>query len=168
MQLINDIEIRLAVEDDFETIFSIWMDGIENSFNKDLIDEAILKEKFSRNFQNRCGIFNYWVAIKDNEILGWQSLTKFSYNPFKENIYAESSTYISRKCRFKGIGQLLIGYVMQQAEKSQLEYIAGFVSTANMAARKITKETGWVEIGEMPLSLKGDNSYTKMMLIRPV
>ena len=164
----SQIDIRLAKDEDFETIFRIWLDGIENSFDKNVIAETVLKDKFKENFNSRKGIFNFWIAEHNNEILGWQSLIKTSYNPFRENLYAESSTYIDKQCRFKGVGQMLIDYVMKEAEKSQLEYILGFVSVANKAARKITKETGWVEIGEIPRSLKGKNTHPKMLLIRPV
>jgi len=165
----NDkILIRLANDADFDAIFLIWLDGIENSFDKNTFDEAVLKEKFNLNFNNREGIFNFWVAILGNEIIGWQSLIKTSYNPFRENTYAESSTYIKRNCRFKGLGQLLIAYVMKEAENSQLEYVIGFISVSNLAARKITKETGWVEVGEVPPSLKGSNNYPKILLMKPV
>lgn len=163
------IQIRLAIQNDFETIFSIWLDGISNSFEYKEADKDNLKEKFTSNFNQRQGIFNFWVAVDTkNNIWGWQSLIKTSNNPFRQNTYAESSTYISKNNRFKGIGKLLLDYVMQEAEKSNLEYVIGFVSINNEAARKITKETGWIEVGQIPGSKKRNDTFAKTFLIRPV
>ena len=163
------IQIRLATENDFETIFSIWLDGINNSFEYNEVDEDNLKEKFTSNFNQRQGIFNFWVAMDtENNILGWQSLIKTSNNPFRQNTYAESSTYISKSNRFKGVGKMLLDYVMKEAEMSSLEYVIGFVSITNEAARKITKETGWIEVGQIPASKKRNNTFEKTFLVRPV
>lgn len=165
----NDITIRLANENDLEPIFSIWIEGINNSFDKNNFNITTLKEKFRSNFYQRNGIFNFWVAIdSENKIWGWQSLIKASNNPFRENTFAESSTYISKQNRFKGIGKLLLEFVINEAEKSQLEYIIGFVAIENEAAKKITQETGWIEVGKIPNSKRNNSEIKKSILIRPV
>lgn len=164
-----DIKIRLAVDSDFETIFSIWLDGISNSFDSHKASEDGIKSKFLSNFKSREGIFNFWVAEDiDNNILGWQSLIKASNNPFKANTYAESSTYISKTNRLKGVGKALLEFVMIEAEKSNLEYVIGFISLENEGAKKITQETGWIIVGEIPASKKGNNNIKKSFLVRPV
>lgn len=165
----KNVAIRLALDNDFESIYQIWLEGIENSFDAKRFDQNELKQKFKDNFEKREGIFNYWVATDfESNILGWQSLIKFSNNPFRQNTYAESSTYITKNTRFKGLGKMLLDYVMQEAEKSSLEYVIGFVSLSNDAARKITEETGWVKVGIMPNSKKGENKFLKSFLVRPV
>jgi len=165
----ENTQIRLATDNDFEDIFSIWLDGINTSFDKELIEENTLKEKFSLNYSSRQGIFNFWVAVDNqNNVLGWQSLIKTSNNPFRENTFAESSTYISNENRYKGVGKLLLDFVMKEAEKSPLEYVIGFVSIHNEAAKKITQETGWVEVGQMPPSKSNNSNILKSFLVRPV
>ncbi|ANI90231.1 hypothetical protein A9P82_13590 [Arachidicoccus ginsenosidimutans] len=165
----QNIKIRLAEDEDFEQIFSIWLEGIYNSFEDDNIDLDTVKKKFSSNFFQREGIFNFWVAVdEEDKVLGWQSLIKCISHPVKENIYAESSTYISKNIRSDGLGKLLLDFVIQEAEKSSLEYIIGFVSLTNEAARKITSQTGWIEIGIIPPSKKGSNKFQKIFMIRPV
>jgi len=161
--------IRLANDDDFEQVYAIWLDGIHNSFDYKSKDMKKIEQKFASIFFQRQGIFNFWIATdENNKILGWQSLIRTSNNPFRENIYAEASTYISKDNRYKGMGKALLDYVMQEAEKSDLEYITCFVSVANEAAKKITEETGWIEIGVIPASKKGENKFVKSFLIRPV
>jgi L-amino acid N-acyltransferase YncA len=169
MDYLNEnISIRIATDDDFEAILLIWLEGINNSFDISKSDKEKILEKFRYNFNQRHGIFNFWVAVdSENKIWGWQSLIKTSNNPFRENTFAESSTYISRGNRFKGIGKLLLEFVINEAEKSKLEYIVGFVSLENNAAKKITQETGWIEVGKIPDSKKGNN-IQKSFIIRPV
>ena len=165
----DNIKIRLAKDDDFEVIFSIWLEGIKNSFDTNQFDKEKLKTKFCSTFFQRQGIFNFWVAVDiDKNIWGWQSLIKCFNHPFKENIYAESSTYISKGYRFKGLGTQLLDFVIKEAEKSSLEYVIGFVATINEAARKITQETGWIEVGGIPASKKNKNGIAKTFLVRPV
>ncbi|MEE1944040.1 GNAT family N-acetyltransferase [Pedobacter sp. KR3-3] len=166
---LETISIRLALDEDFETIYAIWLEGIENSFDKKAADEQAVRQKFRSNFQERQGIFNYWVAVDVNrDILGWQSLIRYSNNPFRQNTYAESSTYIAKQTRTKGVGKLLLEYMLKEAEKSELEYVIGFVSLTNVAARKITEETGWIEVGIIPPPKKGDYIFPKSFLVRPV
>lgn len=165
----QNIKIRLAQDEDFEQILSIWFEGIGNSFNIENAHIEIVKEKFTSNFFQRQGIFNFWVAVdKREKILGWQSLIKCFYNPFRQNTYAESSTYIAKSTRFKGLGKLLLDFVMKEAEKSELEYVIGFVALKNEVAKKITMETGWIEVGKIPSSKKYENEFPKSFLIRPV
>jgi phosphinothricin acetyltransferase len=166
---ITNFIIRLALDNDFEGIYQIWLEGVENSFDTNCFTETELRQKFKDNFQKRKDIFNFWVALDTtNKVLGWQSLIKTSNNPFRENIYAESSTYIAKDNRYKGVGKALLEFVMKEAEKSELEYVIGFVSIENEAAKRITEETGWLVIGEIPPSKKGKNNIIKSFLVRPV
>lgn len=165
----ENMKIRLATDNDFEAIFSIWLDGISNSFEYKETDKDKIKVKFTSNFNQRQGIFNFWVAVDiQNKVLGWQSLIKTSSNPFRENTFAESSTYIAKYCRIKGIGKQLLEYVINEAEDSQLEYIIGFVAIQNEAAKEITRQTGWIEVGQIPNSKKYSNEIKKSFLVRPV
>ena len=161
--------IRLATDADYDNIYAIWLEGIENSFDRSPEDHPHIEAKFRQNFEQRHGIFNFWVATDaEGHILGWQSLTKFSNNPFCQTTHAESSTYLAKQTRFKGLGKQLLAHALQEAEKSSLEYVMGFVSLANEAAKKATRETGWIEVGAIPRSKKGKNTFTKSLIVRPV
>ncbi|PZF71775.1 GNAT family N-acetyltransferase [Taibaiella soli] len=165
----SKIKINLARDCDFERIFSIWLDGIGNSFDDRELSIETLKERFWTNFSQRKGIFNFWVAIDEQEqILGWQSLIRVSNNPFLYDKHAESSTYISRSNRQDGIGERLLDFVIKEAEKSELEYVVGYISVKNDSALKIIERTGWQVVGQMPASLKGKSKIEKYFIVRPV
>lgn len=164
----SNFTIRLAEDADFDRIYEIWTEGVENSFDVRQFDEVDLKEKFRQNFNDRQGIFNFWIAVgPEDTILGWQSLIRVSNNPFRQHTMAESSTYVSKNNRFKNLGKILLDHVLQEAENSSLEYVIGFVALNNEAAKKITRETGWIELGAMPLS-KSNKELPKSFLVRPV
>jgi L-amino acid N-acyltransferase YncA len=160
------INIRLATDNDLEAILKIWLDGIDKSFDISTVDMDLVIEKFKINFSNRFGSFNFWVAVDSSDsVIGWQSLIKCFDHPLKENIYAESSTYIAVETRIKGIGELLLNHAIKEAGKSGINFLVGFVATNNTAAKKITRATGWVEIGLMPA---GNTSLAKHFLIRAI
>jgi L-amino acid N-acyltransferase YncA len=163
------IKIRLAEDTDFEEIYTIWLEGIHNSFDYTTADMEKVREKFASNFFSRNGIFNFWLAVDENErILGWQSLIPASNHPFRVRTLAESSTYISKLNRFKGVGKCLLEHVMAEAEKSELEYVVGFVALTNEAAQRVTTGTGWHVVGSIPDSKKKKDTIKKLYLIRPV
>lgn len=163
------MEIRLAQDQDFEDIFEIWLSGIGSSFNVSSINIEFVKEKFKLNFLKRKDIFNYWVAVDTaQKILGWQSLNKMTVNPLKEDLFAESSTYIHKDARKMGIGELLVAHAMKEAEKSNLQFVTALINDTNEAVRKIATDTGWTIVGEMPSSPKQDNKFKKLFIVRPV
>ncbi|HVW99908.1 MAG TPA: GNAT family N-acetyltransferase [Candidatus Babeliaceae bacterium] len=165
----NEFEIRLALDDDFETIFSIYRQGMENSFSIEEFNMNELTVKFRQNFSSRHGICNFWVAVDfSKNILGWQSLIQSSNNPFRENLYAESSTYIAKDNRFKGVGKALLAHAVSEAEKSHLHYLIGFVTVDNAASVKIVKETGWIGLGVIPPNSKSSNKFPQMLFVRPL
>lgn len=159
--------IQLARDEDFEDIFEIWLQGINESFHTENIDINLIKKSFHNNFLKRRGIFNYWVALNlDNKILGWQSLNKTTANPLKEEYFAESSTYIDKNVRNSDIGSLLLDHVFREAEKSQLHYIIAFIAEKNHPVRKIASNLGCTEIGKLPYSKKIENNINKLLVIK--
>ena len=144
-------------------------EGISNSFDISTMDTNLVIANFKSNFYSRQGTFNFWVAVDNTDnVIGWQSLIKCFDHPFKENIYAESSTYVAKHNRFKGLGELLLNHVILEAKKNNIEYLVGFVATNNAAAKKITKATGWIEVGIIPTSSENKSNLTKSFLIRPL
>ena len=164
---IGDVIIRLATDDDLNRIFEIWLQGTGDVFTGDDLKNA--KRKFESNFYCRNGIFNFWVAEdKSGVIQGWQSLLPCSNNPLRHNKMAESSTYLSEEFKFKGIGKLLLHTAISEAEKSDLEYIIGYVSENNSASLKLTQEAGWNRLGLLPASQKTKGSPNKFIMVKVV
>nr|WP_199076938.1 GNAT family N-acetyltransferase [Pedobacter sp. ASV19] len=163
-----NITIRPALDSDYDSIYQIWMEGVEISFDLEKVNLIEAAQNFKSNFKCRNGVFNFWVAIVDDKIVGWQSLIRNSYHPFRQNALAESSTYLSKHYRFGGLGQMLMNYAIEEAKKSALEYIIGHVVTTNKAALKITKETGWQIVGVLPPSPTAGEEISKYLMVRPV
>lgn len=165
----NNFTIRLAIDEDFEEVFVIWVEGISSSFDSSSLDKGELYKKFKSNFLKRSGIFNYWVAVSENnEIAGWQSLNKCTVNPIKENHFAESSTYVKKEFRKYGIGEILLTHVTEFAKASSLQYITAYISNENIAIRTITTKLGFIEIGQLPSNSKSALNINKLFIIKPL
>lgn len=163
------ITIRPAADEDFTEIYKIWLEGIGNSYDISCLDMDTVQRQFQSNFFNRHDIFNFWVAENSKDgILGWQCLVPASNNPFHTNKYAESSTYIRKGCRLSGLGKALLNFAVNEAEKSSLEYVIGFVSVTNDISKRIVHDTGFVEVGLIPVPIKDPKQIQRHLFIRPV
>lgn len=164
----NIFTIRLANDEDFEEIFTIWLDGISFSFDLTFINQVEIKEKFKSNFYLRFGIFNYWLAISEaSEITGWQSLNKCTTNPLKDNHFAESSTYIKKVFRKDGVGELLLNYVFKEAKKSPLKYITAYISSENKGVNILIEKVGFIKVGQLP-DLNLPEGSSKFFIVKPL
>jgi L-amino acid N-acyltransferase YncA len=160
------VNIRLALDKDLETIVGIWFEGLEASFPVGSFEKSNIRQRFRENFDSRKGIFNYWVAEDKDRILGWQSLSQATTNPLKENLFAESSTYVRKEARALGVAEKLLSYVIDEARLSDLRYLVAYVAKDNLAVRKLAVATGWVEIGELPTCSDGKTGKPKLFIVR--
>ena len=171
MTVDSKFKIRLAKNEDFEEVYAIWLEGISSSFDTSALEKIVVYEKFRNNFLKRSGIFNYWIAVsEENEVAGWQSLNKCTVNPIKENHFAESSTYVKKEARKYGVGEFLLTYVTETAKASTLQYITAYVTAENTAIRAITSKLGFVEIGVLPSNSKTKQTTmkNKIFIIKPL
>jgi L-amino acid N-acyltransferase YncA len=149
------MEIRLALEEDYDEIFETYWENVKYTFPVNIPDKAAFKIDFERYFKMRRGIFNYWIAIDGNNILGWHSLNPISHNPLKTEWRAESSVYVKKKFRNKSIGSELIKYVLSVAKKHpHLYLIVGWVCKTNESSMKMLEKSGAVVLSEIESSKK--------------
>jgi L-amino acid N-acyltransferase YncA len=154
------MEIRLALEEDYDEIFEIYWENIKQIFPINIPDKAAFKMKFETYFRMRRGIFNYWVAIVENSILGWHSLNPISHNPLKAEWRAETSIYVKNNFKNQNIGSELLKYVLRIAKKHpHLYLIIGWVSKTNESSVKMLKKAEAVFLSEIEGSkkIKTDN-----------
>lgn len=164
----NNFLIRLANDEDFEEIFTIWLDGILISFDQSSMSQSELKVKFEQNYSLRSGIFNYWIAVsKTNEMAGWQSLNKCTTNPLKDNFFAESSTYIKKDYRNEGVGELLLNHVFGEAKNSSLKYITAYISCENKGINLLCDKVGFTTVGQLP-NLNPAERLSKLFIVKPL
>jgi L-amino acid N-acyltransferase YncA len=151
----NDIHIRLADADDFESIFEIWSDGLD--YENSTLNTALLKETFYSNFLNRKSFFNFWVYQPDKNVTAWCSILRAFSHPLKATSEAEVSLYVEKKYRNSGIGEILMKFVFNELSKSEIKNVWGFAKKENSTSIKMCQHSGMVVCGE---------TLTKKILIK--
>ena len=141
--------VRHANIEDFETIFNIWM---ERPGAKPLKPNHAVEYRdslFMRLRIDHSG-FGTWVYEDETgQILGWQSLAPFRANPAIRNSMAEFSMYVSKKARNSGVGRKLMAATLAHADRSQLEYVIGYVAEPNIAMLHICGSQGFTRGPDM-------------------
>lgn len=163
------MKIRLASDKDFDEVFEIWRDGNDRLIFLSESSTKILEETFRQNFQNREGIFNFWIASNSRgTIVGWGSLIKASNNPFRMDICAETSIYIGTEYINKGYGVELLQYIIKEAKSSVLSFLTTYISPTNESSFRLAKKFGFIETS-VRLNYQSQNTrFEKILLINPL
>lgn len=147
---ILNLTLRAAVTNDFDSIHDIWIEEL-NKLTEDRQVKGAFSKKFKENFQNRNDTYNFWVAeTTDKCIVGWQCVLNVFNNPFRANLYGESSTYISGNYRNMGLGKKLLSYATMRSKENGLAYLIGVVSKNNIVAKKLLDDLAWQQVLDLP------------------
>lgn len=87
-----------------------------------------------------------FVALEDNEVLGWAALTPVS----SRCVYAgvgEVSVYVSENARGKGVGKLLLSELVADSERNGYWTLQSGIFPENTASVKIHEACGFRIIG---------------------
>ena len=143
----------MAKDFDFEQIIEIWTEGIKETFpSLQLTDFE--RERFSTNFFNRQP-FHFWVVEKEEKVVGWQSHIPCTNSPLKYKLYAETSIYVRQEFRgSKAAYQLYLHSLDYLKRATEIMFLFGYISLENVAALKIAKSFGFVQIGIIPNCVK--------------
>lgn len=146
----------MAQDSDFERIFLIWKEGIKETFPSLSLSEE-KEEKFKNNFFNRKP-FHFWIAERDNEVIGWQSHIPCTNNPVKFQLYAETSIYVSKEFRGSKAAYLLYSHSLKFLKDStEIMFLFGQIALNNVPALKIATSFGFEQIGIIPECNKNGN-----------
>jgi phosphinothricin acetyltransferase len=87
-----------------------------------------------------------FVAIENNEILGWVALSKVSNRCVYEGV-AEVSIYIAENYRGKGVGKILMENVIKESEANGIWTLQSGMFAENEATIALHKIVGFRIIG---------------------
>jgi len=139
--------IRQADINDLHDIVRIFEIGAIQSLGF-TIEESDLYGYFQNHLISQNDTFKIWVAVYGDKVIGWQSILPTRVNPFVRPFFGESSTYVEPS-GIKGVATALLKHAMQECSKSQLQYIIGYVSATNAAAKHIVEKLGWELAGDL-------------------
>lgn len=158
------MNVRMAQNADFEQIYGIWTEGIKETFPS-LQLSPIEADKFKANFLNRQP-FHFWVAERENRIVGWQSHIPCTNSPLKFQLYAETSIYVSPEHRGGRAAYLLYADSLNHLRSStDIMFLFGYIALDNNPALKIATFFGFEQIGVIPPCEKNGNKIAEKFFV---
>lgn len=152
-----EFRIRPADVEDSSAIYQIWRDGSAISLGAELPTTVDYEPQFREKIGQQDDTFKFFVAEgEDGVIGGWISLTPFRSNPAVRQVMAELSAYVRTDMLRSGIITRLIEHTWKHAERTPLQYINAFISSANQTALVAAINVGFLIIGTLPASPKSN------------
>ncbi len=139
------ITVRLATLDDAPAVMAIYNAEVESQVSTfDLVARTLDEQR--RWLAQRSGAFSTVVAVLDDEVVGFASLS-----PYKERAAyrttVEDSVYVSRRHPRLGIGRTLMDHVIDIARDSGFHSIIARIEASGVASRALHEACGFELVG---------------------
>jgi L-amino acid N-acyltransferase YncA len=142
---VHGIHIRTAIADDAVAIAEIYNQGIE--------DRVATYETRRRTAEDQqtwlqlnAGHYPAVVAQIDGEIIGWAGAGPYRDRECYRGI-GEFSMYVHRDWRQRGVGDLLLAGLINEAERLGLWKLLSRIFLFNEASRALCRKHGFREVG---------------------
>jgi len=142
------VEIRHATKDDLDTVLAIFNHEIVNGVNS-WDTEPIVGTNRQRWFDAHGDpAYPLLVAESTPGIVGWSSLSKWAPHGAYDRT-AETSIYVHRDKRRRGIGSSLLAELISVAGQVGHHTLIGRAEVSNQASRQLHLRAGFRSVGIM-------------------
>lgn len=155
--------IRIANIDDSKCIVNIYNEAIINRKNA-ILDEINLID-YQNEFKMRDLVeYPIFVAISDENIIGWISISPYRANRRAYSKSKEVSFYIDSNFIGKGIGTKLLQFVIDSKKSITFDNLFAILLANNQASINLLKKFGFSLWGYMPKVLDMDGSRNDALI----
>jgi len=141
----SPISVRLATQDDAESIMAIYNVEVGNHTSTfDLVPRELDEQR--RWIAQRSGAFSAVVALLDDEVVGFASLSPYKERPAYRTT-VEDSVYVSRDHPRLGIGRILMDHMIGLARDSGFHAVVARIEASGMASRALHEACGFELVG---------------------
>ncbi|TKG96656.1 N-acetyltransferase family protein [Puteibacter caeruleilacunae] len=141
------IDILAATTEDIQIITDIYNQAIRDTVATFDTDEKSITDRTDW-FNQHDDTFKILVAKKDNQVIGWASLSKWSARSAYDKT-AEISVYIDEHQQGLGAGKLLMKKIVEHAYTTDLHTIISRIAGDNDISVHLHKKYGFTIIGTM-------------------
>lgn len=143
---VGEIEIREATHDDAPAIARIYNQGIEDRMAT-LETELRSPEERAAWLAAREARHPVLVAVDgDVAVLGWASLNRFNPRPAYDHV-ADFSVYVAREARGRGVGNMLLGALVERAHALGYHKLVLAAFPHNAAGMRLYERHGFRTVG---------------------
>lgn len=138
---IMNVSIRPFSRSDWTAVSSIYHQGLETrnaTFETGVPDYDVWIKKFHPHL--------LWVAVLNNEIVGWAGLQPVSVRKAYEGV-VEVTIYVDSNHGGKGIGSALMKHLVSESENAGIWTLYASIFQENTASIRLHLSAGFREIG---------------------
>ncbi|MEI7619795.1 MAG: N-acetyltransferase family protein [Actinomycetota bacterium] len=141
----GDISIRLATLADAEAILEIYNHEVVHTVATfDLVARSLDEQR--QWLSDRSGAFAAIVAISDNAVVGFGSLSPYKERPaYRTSV--EDSVYVHTGHQGRGIGKLLVTELLNIARVSGFHAVFARITASSTASRGLHSSCGFHLVG---------------------
>ena len=153
------IEIDKLLEDDWESVRRIYLEGIETG-NATFETEAPDWDSWDSTHLKTPRL----VARESNEVIGWAALSPVS----RRRVYAgvaEVSVYVAKRARGGGVGRLLLSALISEAERSGVWTLQAGIFPENESSIALHEACGFRKVGRRERIGKLDDVWRDVILM---
>ena len=159
----DGIQIRSALADDAAAIAEIYNQGIE-----DRVATYETKRRTAEDqrtwLQSVAGRYPVVIAQIDGEIIGWAGAGPYRERECYRGI-GEFSMYVGRDWRRRGVGDLLLGGLISEAERLGLWKLLSRIFPFNEASRALCRKHGFREVGVYEKHARLDGRWLDVVIV---
>lgn len=145
----SDILIRVANRNDWPAIIDIYNQGIDDGCNA--FTAHISVESQNGWLENHDGVgFAIFVAEVNGHVVGWISLSPYRKERRAFRKTGETSYYIDRQFRGRGIGGRLMEYALMKAHDFGFDALLAFLLDSNTVSVRLLEKYGFKQWGHLP------------------
>jgi L-amino acid N-acyltransferase YncA len=159
----NGVRVRNATLDDAAAIAEIYNQGIEDRVATYETEprSAEAQQAWLRSITGR---YPAVVAHIDDEIVGWVGAGPYRTRECYRGI-GEFSMYVRRDWRGGGVGDLLVGALISEAERLGLWKLLSRIFPFNEASRALCRKHGFREVGVYEKHARLDGRWLDVVIV---
>lgn len=165
------MQIRKAIETDFETILAIYNQAIPtHQITADLEIATPENRRQWFDFHLTSQQYPIWTVVDETGIAGW-----FSFSPFYQRSAfvhtAEISLYLDNSAKGKGYGSKMIEFMQAQMLNHNIHTLMAYVFELNKISQNLMKKHGFEQWGRFPniadmgTDEQGNNKWRTLLMM---
>jgi L-amino acid N-acyltransferase YncA len=160
---VDGIHIRAASVDDAAAIAEIYNQGIEDRVATFETELRSVEDQRAR-LRSIAGRYPAVVAQIHDEIIGWAGAGPYRDRECYRGI-GEFSTYVHRDWKRRGVGDLLVAALINEAERLGLWKLLSRIFPFNEASRALCRKHGFREVGVYEKHARLDGRWLDVVIV---
>ena len=160
---VDGIKVRTATSEDAAAIAEIYNQGIEDRIATYETRQRTAEDQRAW-LQSVAGRYPTVVAQIDDEIVGWAGAGPYRDRECYRGI-GEFSMYVRRDWRCRGVGDLLLAGLVNEAERLGLWKLLSRIFPFNEASRALCRKHGFREVGVYEKHARLDGRWLDVVIV---